>query len=177
MKGSGAPGNSRRAAPRSPPCRSRAPMWGIDWGIMPAALACLALLIEVMVGYPDRLVHAIGHPVTWMGRLIGLVDIALNRESMSTAARRAAGAVALVIVVAVAATVAHVLERGLVRLPFGLLFAAVLASTLLAQRSLHDHVSRVAAALEAGGLAARPGGGGPILGRRAGGGAHGGGAA
>ena len=130
------------------------PGWGVDWGIMPAALACLALLVEVMVGYPDRLVHAIGHPVTWMGRLIGLVDIALNRESMSTAARRAAGAVALVIVVAVAATVAHVLERGLVRLPFGLLFAAVLASTLLAQRSLHDHVSRIAAALEAGGLAA-----------------------
>jgi len=128
--------------------------WGVDWGIMPATLACLALLIEALVGYPDRLLHAIGHPVTWMGRLITLLDGALNRESMSAAARRAAGAVALVVVVVVAAAIAHVLERGLVRLPFGLLLAAILASTLLAQRSLHDHVSRVAAALEAGGLAA-----------------------
>jgi adenosylcobinamide-phosphate synthase len=130
------------------------PGWGVDWGIMPAALACLALLIEALVGYPDRLAHAIGHPVTWMGRLIGLLDIASNRESMSAGGRRAAGAVALVIVVVVAAAVAHVLERGLVRHSFGLLLAAILASTLLAQRSLHDHVSRVAAALEAGGLAA-----------------------
>src|ERR1700730_13193882 len=113
MNGSGAPGNSRRAAPRSPPCRSKASMWGIDWepgwgvdwGIMPAALACLALLIEAMVGYPDRLLHAIGHAGRWMGLLIGLLDTALNRESMSAAARRAAGAVALVIVVVVAAAI------------------------------------------------------------------------
>src|ERR1700674_4695511 len=117
MKGSGAPGNSRRAAPRSPPCRSEDSMWGIDWGTMPAALACLALLIEAMVGYPDRLVHAIGHPVTWMGRSIGLLDGALNRENMSHAGRRAAGAIALVIVVVIAAAIAHVLERGLLRLP------------------------------------------------------------
>jgi len=34
-------------------------------------LALLALLIELMVGYPDRLARAIGHPVSWIGRLIG----------------------------------------------------------------------------------------------------------
>jgi adenosylcobinamide-phosphate synthase len=106
------------------------------------------------VGYPDRLAHAIGHPVIWIGRLIGALDGALNRESISEGRRQALGVAALVIVVGVAAGIALALERGLVRLPFGLLWAGILASALIAQRSLYDHVSRVATALEAEGLAA-----------------------
>ena len=123
--------------------------WGIGWT---TALAFLALMIEVVVGYPDRLVHAIGHPVIWIGRLIGALDRALNLEGMSDARRQTAGVVALGIVVGVSAAIALLLERGLVRLPFGLLWAGILASTLIAQRSLYDHVARVAAALEGGGL-------------------------
>ena len=106
------------------------------------------------MGYPDRLVHAIGHPVIWIGRLIGALDRALNREGMSDARRHAAGVAALVIIVGVSAAIALALERGLVRLPFGLLWAGILASTLIAQRSLYDHVSRVAEALETKSLAA-----------------------
>ena len=53
-------------------------------------LAFLALLIEAMVGYPYWLVLAIGHPVIWMGQLIGLLDDTLNHESMSRASRRQA---------------------------------------------------------------------------------------
>src|SRR5438309_11470487 len=104
MNGSGAPGNSRRAAPRSPPCRSAAPMF--------VTLAFLALLIEAMVGYPDWLVRAIGHPAIWMGRLIGRLDDTLNHESMTSASRRAAGAVSLFLVVGSAAVIAYVLQRG-----------------------------------------------------------------
>jgi adenosylcobinamide-phosphate synthase len=42
----------------------------------------------------------------------------------------------------------------LLGLPFGILAAALVASTLLAQRSLHRHVADVAAALAAGGVGA-----------------------
>src|SRR5262249_56318055 len=45
-------------------------------------------------------------------------------------------------------------QRSLLALPFGLVGAALLASTLLAQRSLRRHVAAVAAALERDGLAA-----------------------
>jgi len=120
----------------------------------PVAFTVLALLIEAMVGYPDRLVHAIGHPVTWMGRLIAMLDHSLNHDGASFASRRAAGIVALLIVVAVTAAIACGLERGLLRLPLGILPVAVLASSLIAQRSLHDHVAQVAAALEQRSLAA-----------------------
>jgi adenosylcobinamide-phosphate synthase len=117
-------------------------------------LAFLALLIEALVGYPDWLVQSIGHPVTWMGRLIGLFDHALNHERMSRAGRWIAGVVSLLIVIGMTGVVAYVLERSLLRLPLGVVFAALPASTLLAQRSLHDHVERVAIALEREGLAA-----------------------
>ena len=117
-------------------------------------LAFLALLIEALAGYPDWLVQSIGHPVTWMGRLIGFFDDTLNHERMSRASRRAAGIASLVIVICIAGIVAYVLERSLFWLPLGVVFVALAASTLIAQRSLHHHVERVAMALEREGLAA-----------------------
>jgi adenosylcobinamide-phosphate synthase len=121
---------------------------------MSPTLAFLALLIELMLGYPDWLVRSIGHPVTWMGRLIEALDHKLNHEQDAPARRRAAGAIALVALIAVAGVVGFALQHNLPRLPFGLLVLAVLASTLMAQRSLHGHVAQVAFALEHDGLEA-----------------------
>jgi adenosylcobinamide-phosphate synthase len=121
---------------------------------MAVALTFLALLIELMVGYPDRLVRAIGHPVTWMGRLIGTLDAKWNRDGADEGLRRAMGVVALGLVVGVAGLAGFGIQRGLLALPFGLVGVALFASTLFAQRSLHQHVASVAAALETGGLVA-----------------------
>ncbi|WP_206929047.1 adenosylcobinamide-phosphate synthase CbiB [Roseococcus thiosulfatophilus] len=117
-------------------------------------LALLALLIEAAIGYPQRLVDRIGHPVIWIGRLIGAMDRGWNQAARSFAARRAAGVAALLVLVLVAGGVGFALQSALLALPFGLVVLAVLASSLLAQRSLHEHVARVAAALEQGGLEA-----------------------
>jgi adenosylcobinamide-phosphate synthase len=121
---------------------------------MAVALTLFSLLIELAVGYPDRLFRAIGHPVTWISRLIGLLDRMLNHESMGDASRRAAGIAAVLILIVVVAGVAFALERSLLLLPFGIVAAAIVASTLIAQRSLHQHVVPVAEALEQNGLAA-----------------------
>jgi adenosylcobinamide-phosphate synthase len=119
---------------------------------MSPTLAFLALLIELMLGYPDWLVRSIGHPVTWMGRLIEALDRKLNHDQDAPARRRAAGAIAVVALIAVVGLVGLALQHNLPRLPFGLLVLAVLASTLLAQRSLNAHVAQVAFALERDGL-------------------------
>jgi adenosylcobinamide-phosphate synthase len=121
---------------------------------MAAAVTLLALLLEIMIGYPDRLVRMIGHPVTWMGALIGMLDRCLNRDSATPKARQMAGTITVLILIAVVGTIVLMLERALLRLPFGSVTAALIASTLLAQRSLHAHVARVATALEQDGLAA-----------------------
>jgi adenosylcobinamide-phosphate synthase len=121
---------------------------------MSVALALVAMLIELCLGYPDRLQRAIGHPVTWIGRLIALLDRSLNREAAGPQARRAAGIVAVLVVLAIVGVIALAIQDALLRVPFGIFAVGVLASTLVAQRSLHRHVADVAAALEKDGVAA-----------------------
>ena len=150
MKGCGASGNNRRAAARSPPCSSGV---ASEREIMAVALTLLALLIEAMAGYPDRLVRSIGHPVIWMGSLIAALERRWNRETAAPALRRTLGAVAIVLLVGIVGVAAFIIERGLLILPFGLLGAGILGSTLIAQRSLRQHVARVADALDNAGLA------------------------
>ena len=121
---------------------------------MSVALALIAMLIELCLGYPQRLVDAIGHPVTWIGRLIGALDRLLNRDAAPPRERRAAGLLAVLVVLGIVGSIAFLIEYALLRLPFGILATALLASTLIAQRSLHRHVANVASALETNDLGA-----------------------
>jgi adenosylcobinamide-phosphate synthase len=121
---------------------------------MSVALALVAMLTELGLGYPESVLRAIGHPVTWIGRLIALLDNRLNRATAAPPARRGAGVIALLILVAIVGVTAFVVQHALLRLPLGIFLTGVLASTLLAQRGLHRHVADVARALEKGGVAA-----------------------
>lgn len=117
-------------------------------------IAFLSLAIEFALGYPDWLFRRIGHPVTWFGRLISFLDRRLNRDTDSDALRRRRGIHALLVIVLVPAIIALVLEILLWQfLPSGLLIVAVLATSLLSQKSLAEHVEAVADALDNGGLA------------------------
>ena len=106
-------------------------------------------------GYPPWLLRAIGHPVIWMGFVIATLDRLLNRETASPNLRRASGIAALLLLLAIVGPVAFVVEHELFLIPFfGFILTAGIAGTLIAQRSLHQHVLNVAIALESGGLAA-----------------------
>ncbi len=106
------------------------------------------MLVELCLGYPERLLRAIGHPVTWMGLLIGWLDRRLNRETDDPERRRAAGVAALLILLAVVGAIAFIVERAVWRLPLGTIAIGAIASSLVAQRSLHRHVADVVEALE-----------------------------
>src|SRR6202034_774635 len=58
------------------------------------SLALAALIVEALIGYPQPLYRAIGHPVTWMGRWLAWLEAGLNRPEAGFLARRAAGVVA-----------------------------------------------------------------------------------
>jgi adenosylcobinamide-phosphate synthase len=112
----------------------------------------LALVIEAALGYPPALMRAIGHPVTWIGAIIDALERRFNRPATPAEQRRAAGFAVLAVVIGIAAAAAFVIEAVLVRWPFGTVGVALLAGTLIAQRSLHDHVAGVAFALEQQGV-------------------------
>lgn len=120
-----------------------------------AGLALVAVAVEAAFGYPDALYRAIGHPVTWIGRLIAWCEQAWNSSQRSYAQRRLFGVVTLLVLLAASlasgagiAWLCGALLPGLA----GTILCAVLASSLLAQRSLHDHVAAVATALEKEGV-------------------------
>jgi len=116
-------------------------------------ILALALAMEAAFGYPTRLYTWIGHPVTWIGRSIKGLDRALNRESRPFAQRRAAGLLALLLLLAVTALATQAVEALLLPLKAaGIVVLALLASTLLAQRSLHEHVAAVSAGLRNNGI-------------------------
>ncbi len=111
----------------------------------------IAMVVELAFGYPDRVFRAIGHPVSWIGRLIGGLDAATNAGS--DARRRAAG-VLVVAVLLLAGIAAGLAIEAVAAGWLGLVAAGVVASALLAQRSLARHVAEVAEGLERGGVAA-----------------------
>uniref|UniRef100_UPI0038D1F974 adenosylcobinamide-phosphate synthase CbiB n=1 Tax=Teichococcus coralli TaxID=2545983 RepID=UPI0038D1F974 len=114
-----------------------------------------ALLIEAALGYPAPLFAAIRHPVVWIGALIAALDARLNRPSLAFARRRRNGMAALLLLLlATIAPAALVQGAALAALPgaLALPLLALLAATLPAQRSLHDHVRAVAEGLEQHGL-------------------------
>ncbi|MFG1383363.1 adenosylcobinamide-phosphate synthase CbiB [Xanthobacter versatilis] len=117
-------------------------------------LTALAVLLEALLGYPAGLVRRIGHPVIWIGRLIVVLDHGLNRPGLTATTRKGLGVVAVGVILVAAAVPAALLEALLRPLPFGLLVLGLIGSTLIAQRSLHWHVARVAEALEGGSLEA-----------------------
>jgi adenosylcobinamide-phosphate synthase len=119
---------------------------------MSTPLALLALLTELITGYPEWLSKRIGHPVTWMGRLISYLDARLNRESADPETRRRAGAIALLLLLVIVGAIAFALETALLLIPFGLIVVGILCSVFIAQRSLYLHVSNVADALDSGNL-------------------------
>ncbi len=119
---------------------------------MAVTLALVALLAELVLGYPERLFRRIGHPVTWIGRLIAALEARWNRADDDPRRRRRLGHLLVVILLALAAAIG--MAAALIPWPeaIGLLCLGVVASTLLAQRSLHSHVLAVAEALEGEGI-------------------------
>nr|WP_233287055.1 adenosylcobinamide-phosphate synthase CbiB [Bradyrhizobium oropedii] len=114
----------------------------------------VAMALDALIGWPPALFARIGHPVTWLGRLINLVDGAWNRDADAPVLRRAAGVVAAILVIALATAIGwavqSVLASGWVRA----ILVGVLAWPLVALRSLHDHVAAVANPLVSGDITA-----------------------
>ncbi|MEO1159964.1 MAG: adenosylcobinamide-phosphate synthase CbiB [Pseudomonadota bacterium] len=110
----------------------------------------LALLFDWLFGWPDWLYARIGHPVTWIGRVITRLETRLNRSDASRSHRIMVGAIASLFVVAMCALAGLILQAMLPGGVVGMMLGALLAWPLLAARSLHDHVADVQQPLAVG---------------------------
>jgi adenosylcobinamide-phosphate synthase len=110
----------------------------------------LALAVDAIAGEPAALYARVPHPVVLLGRLVGALERSLLRAADPPARQRWRGVALLAAVVGAAAGVGLALERVLLALPLGPVWLALAASSLLAQRSLVDHVRAVADGLRAG---------------------------
>jgi len=92
-------------------------------------VAAVALLVDRLFGYPNGLQAWAGHPVQWMGALIGTLDHTLNNGE----ARRPRGLLALLILVVITLVLCVPLTLFLRGYENGWIGEALLASTRYAR--------------------------------------------
>jgi adenosylcobinamide-phosphate synthase len=125
----------------------------------------VGLVMDALIGWPNALFRAIGHPVTWMGHVIRQLDDWLNIDGTHAAPRRVAGLVAALAVILLSTEAAYLVSWLVPKGWAGLVAAGVLAWPFIAFRSLSDHVRAVARPLKEGDLAGARGAVAMIVGR------------
>lgn len=118
-------------------------------------LLAAALLVEAAFGYPKGLTRRLGHPVMWIGALVERIERRWNRPTLPDPQRRLNGACCVLAVLIVPAGLAVLLQGAadwLASWWIAGLGLGVLASSLFAQRSLHEHVAAAGEGLRFGGL-------------------------
>ena len=116
-------------------------------------LLLLALLLDAVFGELPWLFRFLPHPVVLIGRTIGFIDRQLNRIERSNRSRLIRGGLVVVLLVTLAAAIGTAIHWVAVTIPFGWFFELLVMTTLVAQRSLYDHVAAVRSALDTSGLA------------------------
>jgi len=110
-----------------------------------AVILVLGQAFDALVGDPEALWRLVPHPVALAGRLVGWLDNSWNHDSDPPSRRRDLGMAALAVLLLAAGVIGAVVASLLDRfgLP-GALLEAVVVGVMLAQRSLHEHVTAVA---------------------------------
>ena len=112
------------------------------------AAAAVALLAERIIGYPKPLYQTIGHPVEWIGKLLAKLEIMLYDSDAEPLQARLRGVSVLIILLLAAAIPAALVSSFLSNFRYGWIVEALLATTLIAQHSLQEHVSAVGKGLD-----------------------------
>ena len=113
-------------------------------------VVALALGLEAVLGYPA----ALRHPVAWPAAMIEALERRWNQPTASDQLRRLLGVVLMVLLIAAAVLLGVAIQGLLGGSLLALTLIALVATTGLAQRSLHDHVAAVLRPLHAGDLPA-----------------------
>lgn len=107
----------------------------------------ISVAVERVIGYPNWLFRLIGHPVTWMGSMITYMDEKMNTTAHVKSLSRLNGVLAMLLLCATVWFCATAIEVICRAIPYGFVISAIIATSLIAQKSLRDHVRDVARGL------------------------------
>lgn len=113
----------------------------------PALILCIALLLDWLVGDMRWFFRLIPHPVVLIGKVIGFLDRKLNRSGRGNINRTVRGAVVVIFVTTISASVGYGLHQASLLHPAGWLGETFLVAVLIAQRSLAGRVRDVGKAI------------------------------
>lgn len=117
-------------------------------------LLFLAIGLDAVAGEMRWLFRVLPHPVVAIGRLIAALDKRLNKPALPEAERKGRGMVLVTLMAMLALALGGGISFIARAIPHLWLLEVFVTATLLAQRSLFEHVDDVARALEGKGLEA-----------------------
>jgi adenosylcobinamide-phosphate synthase len=115
-----------------------------------AGAMAVAMMVDALVGWPGALFARIGHPVTWLGWLISLLDRNWNKSTDVASIRRLAGVAAALLVIGLCIGTGWIIQSRLSPGWSRAVLLGILAWPMVALRSLYDHVAAVAQPLQSG---------------------------
>ena len=107
-----------------------------------------ALALEGLVGYPNALWRIMGHPVSWMGHGLSLGEGWFNSHSKHPMRDFFSGTIWLILLITLVGGAAWSVSIFLRGCAYGWVAELLLVATLVAGRSLYDHVAAVKDALQ-----------------------------
>lgn len=110
----------------------------------------IAMALDCALGWPAAAFARVGHPVTWLGRLIDVLDERWNREKDPLWLRRLAGIFAVLVVTGLAGAAGLFVQIAVGSGWIGIALLGILAWPFVAARSLYQHVAAVARPLRLG---------------------------
>jgi adenosylcobinamide-phosphate synthase len=110
--------------------------------------AALALLIERLFGYPRQLYDRISHPVEWIGTILAKLETLLYEPEVEALQARLRGLAALLVLLFIVVLPSVLIGSFLSTFKFGWIIEALLATALIAQHSLYEHVCAVGRGLD-----------------------------
>ncbi|MEL6665306.1 MAG: adenosylcobinamide-phosphate synthase CbiB [Pseudomonadota bacterium] len=115
-----------------------------------ALIILLAWLIEIILGWPNWLYKRMRHPVVWLGAVISKLEKILNRTAWTHRTRYVTGALTTLVCVGLSISLAWSVSFLLPPTWWGFAMEALIASSLIASRSLYEHVAAVSHPLAKG---------------------------
>ena len=118
-------------------------MYSEIYFMMPLILL-IALTLDIVLGWPEKIYTNIGHPVSWIGKVISYCERSLNKKKYPGQLLKLFGALTFFLTVIPITVAAFLMDQMLINFPYGFFMQAILIWPFLATKSLYTHVKDVA---------------------------------